>query len=364
MSRAFSLFIVISIFATWVGASSLSVPPESAITASAPRENAEDLLNRYRLRIEKTLSDIKAAQRPEAQCQSCQVFAAGREGDVISPACRRTYRELYKIQDRVEKERPEDRDIDMRIAFGYMDFANSVDDYYAMVAFAMQVTSPCRGQRSACGFKENPDDAGDFQKQITMLGPDGKPRSRTVHLRIRWSSATPDERLNRGARKADQDEQTANTRAFFADGLKNADVMMYVGHARDGGGPDFGPPVVNPQTHKTDFSWYHQHRNGLKFMTDALSSTAKPPKLVGIFACYAEDHFRQALRSASPSTGLVLAGQSEFEAGLGQATATLDSLLAFKCESEFKKAVDVITSIETANNYPITSPLVDGLFKK
>jgi hypothetical protein len=325
-------------------------------------ETSDDVTNRYKYRIEKTLYDLKAVQ---PDCPSCGLFTAG-ESSSYSPACRQTYKQFYKVKNRANQEKPEDSEVEIRLAFGYMDFLRDVDDYYAAVAFGTQVTNPCYRGQFACGFSQDPDDAGLFRKQIQLIGPDGLPRTRTVKLRMRYSSVSPDEHLNRGEKKAEQERRTARTRDFYADGLKHSDMVMYVGHARDGGGPDFGPPVVSEHTHRTDFDWYHRNHPGASLMHDALVSTATPPKIMGIYACYAEDHFYDQLRRDAPHAGLILSGNNEFEAAVGQAAASLDSVLGMRCEDDFKKSVNVIKKIDVQDmpgGFVVTPMKIDGVFK-
>jgi hypothetical protein len=246
---------------------SLVVSGVHAADKQSPKqtEAPEELVNRYRWRIDQTLKDVR---KVDPDCETCGLFMAGT-GEAPSPKCRDTYKKLFKIQDSLAKEKKSDTEIDMRVVFGYMDFGNAVEDRYAMAALITQLGAPCGAGQFACGFGENPDDAGDFRKHISILGPDGRPRSRLVHIRLRSSSVSPDETQNRTTSKLDQDDQTDETRAFYLDGLENADVSLYVGHARDGGGPDFGPPVVNSKLHRTDYDWYHKHHPGLDAMSEA-----------------------------------------------------------------------------------------------
>lgn len=337
----------------------------SAAATSAWADGAQDVTERYRYRIEKTLYDVKSIQ---PDCPSCDLFQAG-EGTVsagkFSPQCQKTYRDFYKVKSHLTQETSQDTEINISLSFGYMDFLKDVDDYYAALAFGTQMTSRCYRGQFACGFTQDPDDRGVFRKEVQMLGPDGLLRRRIVKLHMRYSSVTPDERLNRGARKADQDRRTESSRLFFADALEHSDMVMYVGHARDGGGPDFAPPVVSSETHRTDFDWYHQHHPGTDLVHQALNSTSTPPKIIGIFACYSQAHFYEQLRHDAPKAGLILSGNNEFEAAVGQAVASLDSVLGLRCEDDFKKSINVIKKInvrDLSEGFVVTPMVVDGLF--
>lgn len=318
-------------------------------------ESPEELKNRYRYRIENTLSEI-AASRNQDTCEGCEMFRAGSSTKKYSPQCRQRYRDFYRIKDKVSSEGPQDQTIEIRMAFGYMDYITSVDDQYVAAAFATSLTRRCSLGQSACGFTPDPDDAELLTKEMRIMGPDGRPRRRLIKLHLRSASYTNDERLNRGTYLEEQKQKTAEAKHFFEEGLARADMVLYVGHARDGGGPDFGPPMVNPKTRRTDYNWHRANPHGLASMLKSLKEARSPAKFVGIFACNAKEHFGEYLRKTSPKTSFVLSGANEFEASVGQAAATLDSVLGMKCSPEFTKAVNTIKNIY---DYPIAPVSVD-----
>src|SRR5690606_23731641 len=126
--------------------------------------------------------------RPD--CEHCGMFQAGEASKAYSPACRKTYRDFYKVESRIENETAEDAVIDIRLAIGYMDYLKSVEDAYVAAAFARTLTSKCVNGRNVCGFRQDPDDEETFYKRVRILGPDGKMRLRTVRLSLRSSSVT------------------------------------------------------------------------------------------------------------------------------------------------------------------------------
>ena len=244
----------------------------------------------------------------------------------LSLSCRKTYKTIYKIADTANQESASDRTINVRVAFGYMDFGNYTEDKYASAAFATELTSACALGRFACGFKQDPDDADLMTKTVSIMGPDGDLRTRVVRLNIHDSSVTDNELTNRTTQGEQQDAKTAEAQKFFDDGLKQSDIVFYVGHARDGGGPDFAPPVVNNihRPHRLSLVSRASPRNRFDEQRSARCG-ARSPKVLGIFACYAQTHFLDWLRALAPKTGLILSGQEEFEASVGQASASLDS---------------------------------------
>jgi hypothetical protein len=331
-----------------------------------PKEGAQ-----YKGMIEHTL--LRGAQlgQPNSDCPQCASTAAGFEGADPSPECRKTYNDFFKIKPRKSQETQADSEIDVRISLGYMDdqlLGNDlVDDFYAAPLIRNQLISPCRIPGvSVCGFEQEPDDASVFRKRMELIGPDGQKRFRYVRVRIYRSSASSSDRGNNSpARRREQEEISESAREFFADSLKHSDMVLYIGHARDGGGPDFAPPKLRKKPPTTDLDWYRKYHPGTNLMYGALRETSTPPKMIGIFACYAKDHFFQGLRKVAPNTGLVLSGNNEFFSSVGQAVAMLDSVLGRRCEEELNAALEIpkgIKLFEDSSEIRVGPLKVDGVF--
>jgi hypothetical protein len=328
--------------------------------ASQEKGPKDQLVDRYLYQINETLNRTKELT---PKCADCGVYMTGRESEK-SPACRKTYRDLFKIRETQAQEPKEPVGIDMRLLFGYMDNVGEVDDFYAGVASMAVLTSDCEPGLFACGFKRDPKDMQMLRKTIQVLGPDGKLRRRVIKLKLAWSSVRSDEKLNRGAFAEQQRERTGVMEREWVDGLQKSDVLLYVGHAREGGGPDFGPPKVNPKTRRTDFDWHRKNGPGVKVMEETLARSEKTPKILGLFACYAQDHWSEKLKKAAPRSGLIMTGDSEFEAIVGQAIATIDSTLGLRCEEEFGRSVNVINKIDTRKGEePVPPVKVENLFR-
>ena len=317
--------------------------------------SAEEIA-RFQDRIENTLSTVRSFK---SGCPTCGLFTAG-DSSAMSVDCRKTYQKIFKIKDRAAQESGNDRFFDVSLAFGYMDFAGQTADNYASYGFQAALMSRCQPGEFACGFTRHPDDANLFYKQIKILGPDGVLRLRTVRITIQSSSVSNIERDNRTELRDQQNRKSAETQKFFLSGLQNSDVVFYVGHARDGGGPDFSPPVLikGSQT-KADYGWYHKNQPGVHAMVDALGAASHPAKIVGIFACYAEDHFSDLFKQILPGSGVILSGQQEFEASEAQAAASLDSILGLKCADQFQQSVDLLKNV---NKTVITGVHLERVF--
>lgn len=326
----------------------------------------------YRSMMEWTLYKASKFGKNTSDCPLC-ASAAGLEGTSPSQECLRTYNEFYKIKPRKSQETQQDAEIDVRISIGYLDDrlvgGDVVDDWYVGPLIRDQLTTPCRAAaNSACGFEQDADDAAVFRKRLEMIGPDGQKRFRYVKLRIFRSSAGPSDSANQSAEKREEQKQiTESAREFFADSLQHGDMVLYIGHGRSGGGPDFGPPKTRGQKPPiTDLDWYRKNHPGRDLMYQALKETSTPPKILGIFACYAKEYFTKDLRQVAPNTGLVLSGNTEFFSETGQALAMLDSVLGRRCENEFKAALEIPQSIKlykNTNDIHVESVHVENVFR-
>ena len=95
----------------------------------------------------------------------------------------------------------------------------------------------------ACDFIRDPHDMEILTR--TIIGPAGRPVR--VLLRVLDSSVTADDDRNREL--IAQKRKSARVRRSFLAALDGSDVVFYLGHSRDGGGPDFSPPRLGPDSH-------------------------------------------------------------------------------------------------------------------
>lgn len=349
---------------------------QGIFAAAAEREVDRSLWTIY-----ETLEKVRGAGQ---QCASCGFDFAGRS-DRVSPACRSTYRDFFKIRSHRKQETRADSEVNINIAFGYTDnrtdiipgdpvqaakTAKAVHDHYEKSALFERLRVPCpSGIVGACGFKYEADDADVLVKKIKMIGPDGYPRFRTIRIRAKDSALTDDDLVNRGPRLEEQLAKSEETQQFFEESLGNADMVMYMGHARGGGGPDFAPPrlrKVNSRIQLSDLNWYRRNHPGTDRMYGALAEARRQPKIIAIFACYSKDLFYQGLRKVAPRSALILSGNNEEQTALAQAVATLDSVLGARCEEDFRQSLDSIDryrDVFDRSEIRVTPVKVDGLFK-
>lgn len=271
-----------------------------------------------------------------------------------------------------------DEPVDIRVAFGYSDGrpADIVLDPAVRAAYVEHLTEPCVPGYFACGFTRDPHDMNLLRKTVTA--PDGT--ERTVEMRVSHSAGGLSDSGNRGDRRIREEfespeeeidyllsgefgedtegqiahtAQGLHTRASeenFFGGIGEADALIYMGHARKGGGPDFSPPRLDEHDHvqyetyepDSEASAPHRESLGSERLMRRLSSTPPEdrPQFLGMFACKSEPLFGDRIREASPQTGTATNGgiQDMFQA-YGSTIATVDSLLGMRCQQDFDAAL-------------------------
>jgi hypothetical protein len=202
--------------------------------------------------------------------------------------------------------------------------------------------TPCKANETVCGFKPGQIDVSDLVSRVfvkTVLGPDKKPR--VIRIKIFHASDDADDDENR--KSFLQTMRSNQVEADFKDALRSSDVVFYMGHSRDGGGPDFDPPRLLPNNH-VDYNYYHHHKADFAELLKDIGSASTPPKLLSLLSCYSNMHFASAIRRASPTTGLLVSlneinDQQMFEGLL----TVINGIQKFKCEPQ------LASDLEAAN---------------
>lgn len=244
------------------------------------------------------------------------------------------------------------RSLRIQVSFGYADdssgtpyvFEKKSLGYHAAVdgayadAFRRSLLAPCLGSLQACEFRE--ESPGRFIKTVAAP-PNGAPLH--VEVLLDHSALTPLHKLNTGTRREEQRRKSAAARAAYLGALRSSDVILYIGHSRNGGGPDFSPPLLRKDGRVDYRGYYMKKRPGLSLMLQALRDRPEPPPLLGLYSCYSELQFGKRLSEASPGTGFILSGTDgtmELDNNSNAAFATIDSLLRFQCYSGFQQELD------------------------
>jgi len=246
----------------------------------------------------------------------------------------------------------EDGVIDVRIVFGYKDVrpARFVGDRYERLMILSYLMLPCPPGLLACGFSRDPHDAELFTRPLVIDGRRLKARVRVVH-----ASAGPDDRENRN-RDFFQAWQTQRARMAFLDGIREADAVFYVGHSRDGGGPDFAPPRLGRENH-VDYAWYRKRRPGEKAMLAALTAPREGSlHLLGLLSCASSGFFTREIRAVAPRTGLLTSDRLLYYSdSLRNLLGALSALLGGACGRDFKTAVQA--------RDPLRGAILNGFFE-
>jgi hypothetical protein len=231
------------------------------------------------------------------------------------PACREAYLSLYKNDS-----------VDIRLVFGYKDArpARLVADRYERNAILERIEK--------LGFERDPSDDDLFTR--SLQGPDGKQKQLLLHVS---SSATgPDDEMNR--KDPFQEWKTQDAELEYYEGLAHADVILYNGHSRAGGGPDFSPPKLRKDEH-VDYTWYEKETPGLKRTIAALKAARPGPRLLGLFSCISDKHFSKGILDANARTALLA---SEvllyFSDSLDASVEALEDLVSMRCQPDFHPA--------------------------
>jgi hypothetical protein len=181
------------------------------------------------------------------------------------------------------------KNINIHVAFGYKDArpARFVGDRYERIYFIEQLLKPCADLKAqACDFSRSPDDGNLLIKNIPSLPPIN------ISLRITGSSAGPDDDQNR--RNPYQKILSQKSESNFLGGVNKGATTLYIGHSRDGGGPDFSPPILGKGKH-VNYDFYRKKCPGLKQLQEALhrreAQTGKDKPVLALISCASADHF-------------------------------------------------------------------------
>lgn len=241
-----------------------------------------------------------------------------------------------------------DNIIDITLGFGYMDvsqgqeasgsFYQSGDvlDQDAKDAFETILTSSClREHNYACGFHK----AGAYLVKRMRNRLTG--RNMQVNIQLLSPSITSNDSQNKNRYLAEQQRSSQQAKAHFLSALQTADAVIYLGHARSGGGPDFLPPVLTANGH-VDYSSYRRDQAGIRAMVAALNQAPRPTPLLGLLACKSTDLFARSIRRASPGSILVSADALfDYNDILPTGYAILEAVISQRCSDDFEKVIRV-----------------------
>ncbi len=231
---------------------------------------------------------------------------------------------------------------EMRIhyAFGYFDesdgkmddgtYSRAIDNI-AFDEVSKWLTRSCHPSEghALCGFSKRiiADGYHYYQKNILLFG-----QSVHVSLYMTKAAASSMHLANTGSLKNQQQRLTSQSEYNFFEGLKKADIVIYNGHARDGGGPDFKPPVLRADLHPNYDGHYKVKQEGFKKMLQALEDRPHKNQVLGIFACYTDKHFTEGIQKVNPDQRLIVSRRKpDFFTATKTSLGYLDGFLEGLC---------------------------------
>lgn len=212
--------------------------------------------------------------------------------------------------------------LDIRYALGYFDHSTGEEildqginrgyspslDIEVFKGLNNAWTAPCTGNLKLCGFTAiGSIESGKifFQKSLRLHGQDILAR-----ITLTQASASDSFVLNKTELAERQKRLTEQSEDNYFGGLEKADIVFYNGHSRDGGGPDFNPPVLNSKN-KTNYSGYYQVKQpGFKRMIKALRANPNKDIVVGLFSCFSKLHFYDAFVRYNPKQRMILSSDT------------------------------------------------------
>jgi hypothetical protein len=238
--------------------------------------------------------------------------------DSNSNLCSPTLRSLLK-----------QKDLSIVYVFGYKDArpARYVGDRYERAQLVQKVTAPCVADQLLCNFQRDPEDGYLFHRYLVQ-----EAETQKIQLQIVGSSATEDDAENRTL--SFQKWQSRSAQQALLTGISEADIVLYSGHSRAGGGPDFAPPVLKKASSEVNYAYYQNKRSQFSVLIKAIKKAKKPPALLGLFSCKADEHFRKELQGLNKGISLLAAPHLiSYQEALDSSVQAMEALLKMDCNT-------------------------------
>ncbi|MGZ3796588.1 MAG: hypothetical protein ACXVB1_09490 [Pseudobdellovibrionaceae bacterium] len=238
--------------------------------------------------------------------------------------------------------------LDIRYALGYFDDSNGQEKKWNGIDFGLSpsldievfhalrkaLLTPCRGPSlRLCGFSQSGDPQSGkvvLRKYLNLQG-----QRILVNLTLTQASASPYFLQNKGALASRQHFLTQQSEENFFGGLEIADVVFYNGHSRNGGGPDFAPPVLDSHNRVNYKGYYQVKQSGILKTMAALKRNPNPEFLLGLFSCYSRKHFYNTFMRSNPHQHLVLSADTvDYFDSLKASIGYLEGVLRGVCGQE------------------------------
>ncbi len=218
----------------------------------------------------------------------------------------------------------------MTIAVGYYDQRPllEVRDNLIIPLFVNQLTSQCQDEFSMnCGFEVQSSGFNDVYLQKRIW------EDQTLQVHIVNPSLSTNDNVNRVNR--DQQIFSQDTQKKYLDSFADSQFVFYLGHSRNGGGPDFFPPILNASEH-TNYKEYRQKRTQINEVIQTLEKIPlqNRPLVFGMSSCSSRSHFQKRLKTVLPSSVLMLTKETVYE------VENFESVLVFLNGLQLRKSID------------------------
>ena len=128
-------------------------------------------------------------------------------------------------------------------------------------------------------------------QNLRILEGSGQPGQK-LRIALICSAATASTSTNIGVGYARQLRCSNDALKFMQKAASDADVMIYVGHSRDGGGPDTFPPQTIPgavgDRQRVDFGYYRNEKPGLASLREHFSKASGKPHIIVWTGCMSD----------------------------------------------------------------------------
>jgi hypothetical protein len=216
-------------------------------------------------------------------------------------------------------------EINVTIAYGYFDAEDgSTWDNRMLQQFLNTMTAPCKSwSTKSCGFQIA--GTGPYILTRKMTGPDGF--IKTVKLTVDSPSLSTDSAANMSS--ALQKKKSEAVKQMYFKGLRDSEVTLYLGHSRDGGGPDFDPPKLNHG--HVDYNWYQEHPRDKKEMLNILSENPDKARILGFFSCSSIRWFSKGINLDAPASGFIGTDETYWTSAFDQVYPFIEKIFSYQC---------------------------------
>ncbi|MBL7670135.1 MAG: hypothetical protein JNM39_06585 [Bdellovibrionaceae bacterium] len=185
--------------------------------------------------------------------------------------------------------------IKISIFLGYMNEKEFVADPLLASTVERYLNSPCLPtERSfVCGFSKIAADQSRYSKNVTWTDQ----TRRMIEVDLHFPALTILDKKNRKLLSA-QNKNSEFVRQSFISALKTSDVVIYDGHGRYGGGPDFFPEKMLNRIDSDD-KFYKKNLGGVHDLVNALNArTDGPLPFLLLNSCMSEQHIHGFLQKS------------------------------------------------------------------